>query len=175
MDLELEDEFDSLHGDLSEVQKEIVPCIAGFVRQRLSAKIKCDDCLSLFNANAENFSLIVLKDKGGLVYPNKDTVKICEIAEQKIIEIMHQNKLFGSKNILQNLVTKIMSCVITQYPWVYCQCNEHDAGHRYNFIRQIAVSYCIIRLQYLAKEKNREMKQKKIRKVYTKLVLFNGQ
>ena len=30
--------------------------------------IGLEDCLSLFKANAENFSLIVSKDNGGLVY-----------------------------------------------------------------------------------------------------------
>ena len=68
------------------------------------------------DSSGDDPSLIVRKDRGGLIYPGKDIVKICEITEKKIIEASHTNDLFTKKNILQLLCVKVASVLPTQFP-----------------------------------------------------------
>ena len=41
--------------------------------------------------------------RGGLIYPSKDLVKVCEISEKKIRETRNNRNLFYNKNILHYL------------------------------------------------------------------------
>ena len=43
------------------------------------------------------------KDRGGLIYPSKDLVKVCDISEKKIRETRNNHNIFYNKNILHYL------------------------------------------------------------------------
>ena len=52
---------------------------------------------------------------------------------------------------------------------------DHMPFHKYTISKTIVMVYLSIRLKHLAREKNREMNQKKIRKKMSKLILFSNQ
>ena len=175
--LELEDEFESLDcvQELSALQSDVVSYIAGFVVRKTTVQISCDDCeMMLTSKSKDDAPLIDLKNRGGLIYPSKDTIRICNISERKIMEKKNDDHFFSKKNILQYLVTKILSCIITQFPFVFSGC-MNEPNHKHEMIRKVATTYCVIRLKYLAKNKTNEMKGRKIRNKLSKLIHFKGQ
>jgi len=58
--------------------KEVVIYIFGFICHILSSKIKCDICCNALFGDKKDFmtSLINVRDKGGLSYPNDDVILI---------------------------------------------------------------------------------------------------
>ena len=128
-------------------------------------------------------SLIVRKDRGGLIYPGKDIVKICEITEKKILEASHTNHLFTKKNILHLLCLKVASVITTQFPDTLSNCNHQSINPWIHqsinpctstmFLRKSDVFYAIIRLKYLSKEENNE--KSRLRKKLSKIILFQNQ
>ena len=89
---DLNDQFESLDisDDLSEAQNgciEYIEYISGFLVNKLKSSTKCNICLNTMLPSTENEnckpSLIQQKDRGGLIYPWKNLVKVCEISEKK--------------------------------------------------------------------------------------------
>lgn len=62
---------------------KVVEYIAGFVAHNLIKKVKCDTYVSaLISQNGvDESSLINQKDKGKLIYPSSDVIKICKCCE----------------------------------------------------------------------------------------------
>lgn len=174
---ELEDELDSLDPYLSEFKQSSIVYIAGFVKRKLQTKVKCMPCLevvgSISNLNFNN-SLTHLKDKGGLLYPSEDLIKVCQVTESKIENLKTNEQLFNDGKILHRICLKTTSTIITQYPGVF-KAADHEAMHRYNLLKEASLIFAILRLKHLAKEKNREEKQTKIRRKLSKLVIFSHQ
>ena len=174
---ELEDELDSLDPYLSEFKQSSIVYIAGFVKRKLQTKVKCMPCLevvgSISNLNFNN-SLTHLKDKGGLLYPSEDLIKVCQVTESKIQNLKTNEQLFNDGKILHRICLKTTSTIITQYPGVF-KAADHEAMHRYNLLKEASLIFAILRLKHLAKEKNREEKQTKIRRKLSKLVIFSHQ
>ena len=72
---------------VSTVYKEaIYGYIGGFIIKKLLKKLSCDTCSSVLisdNRQESFLSLTKLKDRGGLMYPSSDVIKIiraCEVA-----------------------------------------------------------------------------------------------
>ena len=174
--LDLEDEFESMDTTPSEAQKNTVEYISGYIVRKLKNSLDCKTCLEyvLSNVPRDDPSLIVRKDRGGLIYQGKDIVKICEITEKKIIEASHTNDVFTKKNILHLLCVKVVSVIPTQFPDTLSKCN-HQSMHKYNVLKKICVFYAIIRLKYLKKENNNDAKKSRLRKKHTKIILFQNQ
>ena len=105
--------------------------------RKLKNSLDCKTCLEHVlrnvprDSSGDGPSLIVRKDRGGLIYPGKDIVKICEITEKKFIESSHTNDLFTKKNILHLLCVKVASVITIQFPDTLSKCN-HQSMHKYN-------------------------------------------
>jgi len=96
--------------------------------------------------------LIQRKDRGGLIYPSKDLVKVCEISEKKIRETINNHNLFYNKNILHYLCVKVISTLTTQHPEILKNAN-HEAMHKYELLNLHSP------LKVPAKEKNQNVKK----------------
>lgn len=152
---------------LTEFTRCVIIYIAGFVVKHLKNQLKCNDCLSLLTAEKDVHSLQYKKDKGGLHYPSKSVIKLCEIAE----EVHNKNKI-RSKNymhyLLQNCLKKSLGKNL--FP------EEHHSqlGEHYGLlIKAICKKYLNVRIHY--KTKSMVDKGENIRNMYTKLILFKGQ
>jgi hypothetical protein len=176
-ELNLEDEFESLDlvPILTDVQMSSVEYIAGYVQRQVLKQTCCSSCSEAVRTSEKTgcvSSLISVKDRGSLIYPSVDILKLCEISERKIVETTIYNKLYSNKNLLEYLCIKILVCCTTQYPNILQSAN-HVPSHKYNIIRKTVLLYCTIRLKYFAKVKNLSMKKNGLRTKLSKLILFN--
>ena len=71
-----------------------------------------------------------------IFYPSKDTIQICKISERKMMEARMNSTFFSKPSILQYLVTKTTSCILTQFPNIFERCDE-DPNHKYRVIYRI--------------------------------------
>lgn len=88
---------------MSEYSQHVVHYISGFVVKSLKGSLKCEKCIqSLENnhhgPNESRFSLISIKNRGGLQNPSADTTKTCKVAEKILREYTIR---VGSKHIGQ--------------------------------------------------------------------------
>lgn len=76
--------------NLSEFSTQITAYIAGNVVNFLSKKLKCDECIAELHAEELNMShkMIQMKNKGGLTYPSKDVITVCQKVETVIKNIL---------------------------------------------------------------------------------------
>jgi len=102
-------ETDGFHlNNLSQFSKEVSLYIAGFVSHKLLTKIKCDVCNGALFGNKGNFfySIINMKDKGGLHYPSNNVVQICVATEKnfKTYDKKPFNKMLIIINVLKSFI-----------------------------------------------------------------------
>ena len=158
---------------LTEFSRNVIIYIAGFVIKALEGQIKCQQCFSALQSSEklEN-TLQYMKDKGGLRYPSKSVIKICEIAE----DTFKKNKITNNKNpmhfLIQECLKKCIGLKLFQ--------NDHDYSDRSIFdnhysvlIKAICKKYLNVRIHYATKSFTNKVDN--IRNMYTKLILFKGQ
>ncbi|CAK1586692.1 unnamed protein product [Parnassius mnemosyne] len=155
---------------LTEFSRQVITYIAGFVVHKMQSEIKCFKCLDAL-VSPEPYKILQLKkDKGGLHYPSKEVVLICEIAEK----IYRTNKPFGKKNsmhyILQQCLKKCLHLNLFS--------DEHFTerviyNHYPLLIKCISKHYLNARIHYATKKIVES--GEKIRNFYTKLIIFKGQ
>ena len=177
---ELQDEFETFCDDVEELgdlKSDAVSYIAGYVTRQIKKKTDCKVCAeslqNIGNASA-NFRLIEQKNRGGLIFPSDGVVKICTVAEQILQVERFSKNFFTNENLLKDLCTKTVTCMITQYPSFNNVC-DHTPFHKYTITREITLVYLSIRLRHFARTKNREIKKDRIRKKLSKLVIFQHQ
>lgn len=153
---------------------QVISHIAGNVVHNLTKKIKCDICIGALLANTTNSShrFIIAKDKGGLLYPSNDVIKICKTAESFVR--CYTDKL---KNINKNIiVTKILSKFVGTSIFndiVFHSFNEYPtSNHSTDLIKAVIEKYLNIRLHFILK--NSLSKETK-RQLLNKYILFQGQ
>lgn len=159
---------------INNCSKQIIIYIAGFVAHSLTKSIKCEHCIQELVGNAENFlnSLITKKSRGGLTYPSKDVIEICEISEHFIR--IYENSL-TKKKIVDIVKNKIMfQCIQLQ---LFSNLKEHvlntSTNHIYLLTESIIFKYLNIRIHFITKRKT-EIKDP-VRQHLTKTILFKGQ
>ena len=101
-------------------------------------------------------------------------IEVCKVAEKFLQVEYHSKSFFSNEKLLIQLTTRVTTCILTQYPEINTKF-DHMPFHKYTISKTIVVVYLSIRLKHLAREKNREMNQKKIRKKMSKLILFSNQ
>lgn len=157
---------------LTEYSKHVVTYIAGFIASKLTKELHCEDCLTSLIAIEKYPSLQMKKDKGGLCYPAKDVVAICEIAEN----FFRKNKIFSTKNLLHVLLQECLKkCLglnlFSQNP--HFEDNNFLDNHYTLLIKAVASMYLKVRIHYSNKKLNE--KSDTVRNYYNKLILFKGQ
>ena len=86
---------------ISPCSEKIIGSIAGFVCRKLKKSLKCEECCqALFSQNTEDFhDLIIVKKRGNLSFPSKDTFSICYLCEKIFREkIMNSTTSRNSPN-----------------------------------------------------------------------------
>ncbi|KYN00253.1 THAP domain-containing protein 9 [Cyphomyrmex costatus] len=133
---------------ITRFSRSIVSYIAGFVVHFLTKKINCTQCveaLTELQPNFDHHDLISIKNKGGLLYPSKDVIFICEICEKCIrLAIMESNSpVLPPKYNVHFFLTKILSYFIENHT-IFSKLNKHTLeqigidNHIIHLIRAIA-------------------------------------
>lgn len=163
---------------MSDLSKQIVGYIAGWIVKKILKKIKCHTCCSaLISDQRLNFHrLITLRNLGGLLFPTQDVYDICLKTESFL---KHHKKLQGShyicnENEYKVFQTKILKLFIAANNFNIL--NHHyleqpaTFNHRILLIKSVIKYYADVRLHYVHKNIKTTNRQK-----YNKLILFQGE
>lgn len=163
---------------LSPYVENVIKYISGFiVKKILGNKSFCPTCAGMLKEikPKEVPLLIDIKNRGPLIFPSKDVMNICLVAER----VFRQNycNLFTKANIKNILTNQILNSLDS--PFTGTLMHNHILSqdvinnHRIQLIKLIIETFLNIRLFHEAKE--RSVKDEHIRQKYTKLILFRNQ
>lgn len=166
--------FDELNSfTLSEYAADVATYISGFVERQLRKKIKCESCFNAINSDSIVSNILIdIKNRGGLIKPRADIVKICKIAE-KILWSTDLNK----PNFFNGMFCRIMRKFTDEnlFSNMMHTSQAIDCEHRLTIIKRIVNMYLNIRLRHIANQHNVNTKKKYIRAKLTKLIHFSNQ
>jgi hypothetical protein len=148
-----------------------------------SNQLKCEICISALQSSENNkhHKLIEQKNKGGLIFPSKDVVRICTTCEKVFKHNETISKFNGMKINANSLVAssiclgriywgksirKLVRSYAEQYP---------SENHLIHLMREICQTYFNIRLKYCGKSVFFTTSCKRIRNTLQKIILFQGQ
>ncbi|KAJ8735622.1 hypothetical protein PYW07_007242 [Mythimna separata] len=157
---------------LTTYTKEIISYIGGFVVRKLRKVIKCEDCIQALVSD-KYLGLIFKKDKGGLIYPSRDVIKVCTLAER--IFRIHSHKgisCFTQKNLLPSLILATFKRCQDVFINDHFDSQPFIGNHKVLLIKAISMHYFELRIHHATKAFE---PKEKIRNLHTKLVLFKGQ
>lgn len=168
---------------LSEFSEQIISYIAGYVVRGLGKIIKCNECIGALSLSKQRYSdhafeLISFKDEGGLVYPSKDVVQICKIAELEIRKTIDMSQKFSTRPSSSKLllINKILRSFVNSNIFSSISIHQFDQAptenHLVHLIKAVASSYIDVRFHYLTKHIKPIVTK---RQLYNKLILFQGQ
>lgn len=153
---------------------DVVKYISGFVIRKLLGKI-CHICATFVTTNSTDSLLINLKNRGNLIYPSADVIKITKYCE-KIIRA-NNHTIRTTNNIKAVLVNKIFyevcdsvfnDCAMTKH---IMDQNLLD-NHKIELVKTIIELYINLRLHHEAKCATNLIEKKHIRHKFTKLIHF---
>jgi len=62
--------------EITEFSHNIIEYIAGYIVKQLQKSLLCENCLAVLIAKAERNNFINRKNRGGLIQPSSDVIKI---------------------------------------------------------------------------------------------------
>ena len=167
-----------IYNSLSIYKSDIVKYKAGFITRSIRIKINCDQCSDALVSHTITSQLSNRKNGGGLINPSEDVVNICLYVERLLTPQIvygvlsntkiHRLKVASLRSVSDNtLFTKLL-----QHSYV---AGDLGVDHRIIIITNIIAKYINIRLFQISKLINQKNCIKRIRKKFTKLILFNNE
>lgn len=168
----------------SNITKQIVGYISGYVVDRVGKELKCETCIKALLATELKWfhKLIVIKDMGGLCYPSQHVFEICMTCEGIIrhaIAISNTNSLspkFGPVYLATKTLEKLEGNNLIKefaiHPGDHLSSLQID--HSLLLINAIIHKYIKIRLYHESKLFTQTVKKETKRQLYTKLMLHSG-
>ena len=157
--------------------------VAGYVERKILTKIDCAECYSLLKKKSvQSYAtspLIDLKDLGGLHRPCIAIDQIVHECDKYFNFYRNNNNIFKQKNILLRLVSAVQQIILEKRPKIFEEFDQHskcfiEGSHRMKLIKKICELFLSLRCKHLAREEKEKIGVKKVRRVMTKLILFNG-
>ena len=171
-------------GSLSEYKKAVITYIAGYVVRMVKKKILCPRCQVALTDELPTDTIgskfLLLKNRSGLVKASISVILVCEEAE-RCFNRMHtvtKRNLPLSSSLIPEISTVFLAevggkCFISLMAHMFD--TTPDNNHVYNLVKCISQCYCKIMMHHLASQKTAEITGIKVRKQFTKLVLFKHQ
>ena len=103
----------------SQFKEAIVEYISGFIVRRVSKLLLCSICLDsvLETDCSADYSLVDVKNRGGLIKANAHVKKVCEESEIQVLRLVAMNGSIPSGNqIMDALVFSIFKSVTEKFP-----------------------------------------------------------
>lgn len=147
--------------------------IAGYAINIVKRFLKCDNCLDVLLADnnymfSDFYKLLRIKDRGGLIVPSIDVVKICSVAENtlNVIDICDEKRN-------EKLVVYTLRNLTIEKLFVNMVCDtDDDENHKYSLIKLIILSYGKIKFFNKLKSMNY---QRSMRNFMTRLIIHKHQ
>lgn len=123
--------------------------------------IKCESCLFCLLADddvhlTDNYMLIKCKDRGGLIIPCMDLVKICNAAESVVYKLDVRDEKKYDKLVVYTMRILDLSKIFNN---LTCQRDDEDDDHKYSLIKIIILCYGKIKFHFIVKQINLEQDQ----------------
>lgn len=154
--------------------------IAGFVARHVGKTTKCSSCkaaLTISEGNELHFTLINVKNNGGLKTPSSDVIIICKTSEKIIRQVTGLIPLFEQR-IKLKLTLEVMQFLSLNR--LFNCLNEHeldnaaDNSHTLVLVKKIISTFLDLRLRYIAKIYSTKIKGISDRQHLNKMILFRG-
>ena len=181
---EVEDEFETFEAEeecTMEYRNCVVEYISGFALKKVLKKDNCSTCEEDLTekTKSDKLQLVHFKDTkqdskdAGLIYPSQECVKACLLAERHIREMRKQEGFLTTSKLLVKIRVKTMTTIVTQYPALLksnrCSCSQYEV------FKNIVSVYINLRLKYISKCLNEDVKIRRKRSKLTKLICFSHQ
>lgn len=178
------DDFILSTNALNLVANNIVTYIAGFVGRSVIMKVECSECcLALLQLedsitmSSQEFTLLNVKNNGGLFVPSRDLIEICKITESASRSFIEQE---GVHNVSKERIKKAALKIVLEMQ-LFAELRtvdtiDHDmfGNHVMKLTELVLESYIKVRLHHLAKEESRKLSPETNRNKFNKLILFSG-
>lgn len=166
---------------LSEFCNNIVTYIAGFVAKRLNSRTTCRTCLQFASVASNAFDdidsiFIKLKDRGGLIHPSRDVVRVCQLTEMEVRRVSQEslqnlNRTLVIKQVLRRCVQEevfhdLRSVINEDHPPL--------SDHALTLMKSAAELYWKVRVHHIARQATLKMKPDTNRNECTKNIIFRG-
>lgn len=158
--------------------------MAGFVVRNICDNISCSGCKEELLARdkvVENCKLIQRKDRGGLIYPSKLAVEVCNLVERNLRFLsqratrghitMKNINIYIQKQVLEDLNLEGFVSNIESHS---CR-HDYFELHSISLVRLIVNMYIRSRCRSVARQLTEQLRGKNVRVVSNKNVLFAHQ
>ena len=145
----------------------VVEYLAGFLTRVILKKLRCDYCPLLLINETSQSALLNKKNRGGLIKPCNDIFEICKIIE-KICRLHYASR--------KGISIKLFNLCLNSIPPDLLKINHYDDSHKHRLllIKKLFLNYLRIRMKHYAKQK-KQATIKGVRRIYTKLILFQNE
>lgn len=155
------DHFCKTLPQLTEFCDQVITYISGYVVRAIQKQIKCDECKNALvlqkPENDRTYELVTFKDKGGLVYPTKDVIQICKVAELEIRNIINKSQKLNIRPSVSKplMINKILRAFVNSNIFNSIAIHQFDQypteNHLVNLTKVVASTYMDVRFHYLTK------------------------
>lgn len=163
----------------SEYVDNVLNYISGFIQKKVMKKESCVFCkFYLLNMKIRRCgALLHLKDRGGLTAPSPDIEKVVKIADSIYRNLLQEDMIFKTVNLVEKVFNKASTIMNELYPEIFEGLDDHvDSGissHKQLLLQKIVACFVTLRTNHYVKEQN--SKDKKVRVLLSKLILFKNQ
>lgn len=172
--------------NLGEFSQNIVNYIAGYAIRMAEKRVFCEECVAALQgdpSSANCLDLLMRKTRGGLIFPSKGVITICHAAERCFRRMLSCNggNPPKEKNFSDTLSLVVLKEVCAKTNCIFPSLEKHmfDStpvdNHIFSLVKVISQCYVKIRMYHLGKCKTESLNVEKIRKKFSKLILFKHQ
>lgn len=178
---DVEEDYNELASPhLSTIVEDIVGYIGGFVVRKIRKIINCQICAAALQTSDLNSRLISFKDRGGLVYPSADSLRVCSETEKTCRRFLAQT---GNRPPVNVMLPYLTNYTFANLPnSLFSTLNDHlldfetlGCNHVFDLTKQIIMQYLKIRLHSVNKKFNLSLTGQSVRQRLNKIILFKHQ
>ena len=153
---------------LSLYSEDVVSYIAGWIARKLQTKLKCMECaLSLTSLDPKpKYSLLSIKDNGGLMLPSNDLRQICIRAEKIYRLIERPNTSRFTVELMRSIKTELFRTLFKSLEEHHYNTINGIDSHVTSLVRLICAKFFNLRQHHKAKRHNLHIHEKRMRSVY---------
>ena len=164
----------------SEYRQNVLVYIAGYIQRRVSKTMQCTSCQLLLSNMRISVSsgLIETKDRGGLIRPSADIVRLINIVDSIFNQYLVDGKLFTQKRLIEKIFIQTLKVVNSCNLKLFDFLDDHVenivfGSHRSNFFKKVVFAFVTMRARHSCREFNNSCA--KVRIKLSKLILFKNQ
>ena len=166
----------------SEYKENVLAYIAGFIQKKIVKVEHCSECIMFIRNSCKSTSKFLdLRDQGGLIKPCDFMLEIVITSDSVLSQIMEKQNILLEQHVYEKCASLVLQSLDMKKPFFLSELNSHMqhlnsiGTHRNIFIKKVIKCYVSLKLKHIAKQKTEKLHKKKVRHVYSKLVLFKNQ